>query len=223
MSESNEQVTPLAEVMQDIHGSQGDEETLRGKYAEFLPVKPERKGLHGCTKPPVEIKQERPEHRFLIFLYAQGMSTKDVFTQLGGQWDSERNLPISGTGQYSYQHLHTIRRQAWFQQQLVAYMEECGKDVIRARLESELMPSIEKVVEIRDKHDAPMALQLKAAESLIDRFLGKPVQQVVTQPASTVDKYEKEAEALRLEAAQVEAELRNLNPALVDESYEKIT
>lgn len=171
--------------------------------------------LHNVTRPPVVIQQERPEHRFLVFLYAQGMSTKDIFVQLGGVWDDTKNLPVSGTGQYSYQHLHTIRRQAWFQTKLVEYMEQCGKDVIRAKFEAELMPSIEKVIEIRDDPNAPRALNLKAAESLIDRFLGKPVQHVAPVPVSSVDRYEKEVADLVKETEAIEIELKHLNPAFL--------
>ena len=243
------ETSSLTEALERAHGKDSAE-SLREKYAEYLPVKPDNQYrgrgrkkldrektnqefdperdesaytkaeeagrlLHGCTRPPLVIQQERPEHRFLVFLYAQGMSTKDIFIQLGGEWDSTRNLPVSGTGQYSYQHLHTIRRQAWFQTKLVEYMEQCGKDVIRAKFEAELMPSIEKVIEIRDNVDAPVALQLRAAESIIDRFLGKPVQQVQAVPVASVEKYEKEAADLVRETEAIEAELKNLNPALL--------
>lgn len=171
--------------------------------------------LHGATRPPIILQNERPEHRFLVFLYAQGMSTKDIFTQLGGVWDSSRNLPVSGTGQYSYQHLHNIRRQAWFQKNLIAYMDECGKDLIKAKLEAELMPSIDRVIKIRDNDDAPASVQLSAANSLIDRFLGKATQQVVVTPASSVERYEKEADEIERETRAIDEELRNLNPALL--------
>jgi hypothetical protein len=173
-------------------------------------------GLHNNRRPPYIIQSERPEHRFLVFLYAQGLSTKEIYLQLGGQWDSERNLPISSPdARYSYQHLHTIRRQAWFQTKLVEYMEKCGEDVVRAKLKAELMPSIDKVIAIRDDVDAPKQLQLKAAESLIDRFLGKAVQQVVTVAPATVAKYAKDAADLQSELDAVESELKNLNPAFL--------
>lgn len=182
----------------------------------FVDAEADGKLLHNAARPSVTIQKERPEHRFLVFLYAQGMSTKDIYLQLGGEWDSTRNLPLPGTAaQYSYQHLHNIRRQAWFQTKLIEYMEQCGKDVIRAKFEAELMPSIEKVIEIRDDVNAPKQLQLRAAESLIDRFLGKPIQQVVALPVASVDKYEKDAAALARETEAIENELKNLNPAFL--------
>jgi len=240
------ETSPLAEVLQRAHGSSEEElrsqyaeflpvKNKRGpgsadpnrvkQSQEFNPerdehafTEAEENGnlLHNASRPQVVIQKERPEHRFLVFLYAQGMSTKDIYIQLGGEWDSKRNLPISGTSaQYSYQHLHNIRRQAWFQTKLIEYMEECGKDVIRAKFEAELMPSIEKVISIRDDADAPKQLQLRAAESLIDRFLGKPIQQVQSVPVASVSKYEKEAADLARETEAIEAELKNLNPAFL--------
>lgn len=249
MSEAQGSVTPLTEVMEEVHG--GDEESfLRERYAEFIPCEAvpkkkrryelnpgrpasksdyneERDGqqfrdgaadgtmLHGVKPPPVIIQQERPEHRFLIFLYSQGMSTKDVYIQMGGEWDSARNAPVSGTGQYSYQHLHTIRRQAWFQTKLVEYMEECGKDLIRAKLESELMPSIDTVIRIRDDKEAPKNVQLSAANSLIDRFLGKATVHIQAEDPSSVARYEKEAKELEAERRTLEAQINALNPSFL--------
>lgn len=213
-------VTPLTEVLEDAHND--SEARLRAEYAEYLEVEPTKDSpnmseqLHGNKPPAVTIQKETPQHRFLVFLFAQGLSQKDVFIQLGGQWDNEKNLPISGTGQFTYQHLGTIRRQGWFQKALIAYMEQCGKDAIQARLETELIPSIDKVVAIRDNVNAPPNVQLAAANSLIDRFLGKPVQHVQKSVERTIQTFEDDADALQREAEKIEAELRNINPALVN-------
>ncbi len=186
--------------------------------AAFGELEAEGKLLHGATRPPVTIQQERPEHRFLVFLFAQGLSTKDIFIQLGGEWNASANAPISGTGQYSYQHLHTIRRQAWFQKRLVEYMEECGKDVVRAKLEAECMPSLDRVIAIRDDVNAPVAVQLRAAESLLDRFLGKAAITVTHVQASSVDRYEKEISELEAESAALTAQINSLNPSFLTNS-----
>lgn len=171
--------------------------------------------LHNEARPSVIIDKEKPEHRFLIFLFAQGMSVKDVFCQLGGEWDKELSRPVSGTGQYSYQHLITIRRQSWFQSKLIQYMEELGKSAVQARLELEVMPSIERIAKLRDDPDAPKAVQLNASNSLLDRFLGKPQQSVQVVPVSNVARYEQDAEKLQQEVEKIEAEIRNLNPAVL--------
>jgi hypothetical protein len=194
--------------------TKGEFDPARDEQA-FVDAEADGNLLHGARRPPVTLQQERPEHRFLVFLYAQGISTKDIFIQLGGEWDASRNAPISGTGQYSYQHLHTIRRQAWFQSKLVQYMEECGKDVVKAKFEMELMPSIDKVIAIRDDQNAPVAIQLRAAESLIDRFLGKAAITVVQQTPSSVERYEKEVAELQAESDALTAQINSLNPSFL--------
>jgi hypothetical protein len=170
--------------------------------------------LHNPATPQFHILREKPEHRFLIYLFAQGNSTKDIFLQLGGEWDAELNKPIPGTGQYTYPWLTQIRKQAWFREQLTNFLHAAGKDLIAAKLETEVSPSLEVVISIRDDITLPASVRLRAADSLIDRHLGKPIQHIKSELVKTVDSFEKSAETLQAELDQIDAELKAHNASL---------
>ena len=186
-------------------------------HSEFIPGVDSNDGgprdLHNAPPPNFHIQKETPEHRFLLYLFAQGNSTKEVFLQLGGEYDPITNLPKSGTGRYSYHWLCQIRRQAWFRDQLTAFLHETGKDLVQAKLQTEVIPSLEVVISVRDDQNAPSATRLAAANSLIDRFLGKPTQHVKTEQVATVNKYEEDAASLQRQLAQVEEEMKSINAA----------
>lgn len=171
--------------------------------------------LYGAKESPpaFNIKKESPEHRFLLYLFAQGNSSRDVFVQLGGQLDPVTKLPVPGTGKYSYHWVCQIRRQAWFRQQLTQFLHETGKDLVQAKLQTEVIPSLEAVIEIRDNIDAPANVRLTAANSLIDRFLGKPTQVVQQIVPTTVQRFEEDAADLERQITQVEEEMQALNAA----------
>jgi hypothetical protein len=171
--------------------------------------------LHGAKAPNFVIGQETPEHRFLLYLFAQGNSSKDVFVALGGQLDPVTKQPVPGTGKYSYHWVCQIRRQAWFREQLTQFLHETGKDLVQAKLQTEVIPSLDVVLSIRDNEDAPSNVRLTAANSLIDRFLGKPTQVVQQLAPASVAKFESDAETLERQIAQVEEEMKSLNAATV--------
>lgn len=163
--------------------------------------------LEGGNLPEFRIVNEKPEHRFLVYLFAQGLNIREVFEQLGGKYD-EANRPISGTGQWSYAYLTQIRRQPWFESRLLTLMQEQGVDKVQAKLELELFPSLEVVKELRDDHSVAPATRLNAANSLIDRFLGKPIQHVKSESVSEVHTFEHDVEKLEREILDIEAQIQ---------------
>jgi hypothetical protein len=161
----------------------------------------------------IRLQKESSRHRALIYLFAQGGTARNVFEQLGGRWDTENNRPISGTGEYSYQQLLNIRRQPWFQNELLEVIAENGSPLIEARLKLEQMASLETLIEIRDSKEEKGATRAACANSILDRFLGKPAQLVKTEAVASVSSHENEANELRERLKRLEAEALNLNPA----------
>jgi len=161
----------------------------------------------------VRLQKESSRHRVLVYLFAQGGTVRNVFEQLGGKWDEEKKCPVSGTGEYSYQQLINIRRQPWFQNELLSVIAENGSPLIEARLKLEQMASLETLIEIRDCKAEKGATRAACANSILDRFLGKPAQLVRTEAAASVASHENEANELKERLRRLEAEAHNLNPA----------
>jgi len=138
------------------------------------------------------IIHEKPEHRLIVYLKARGLSNKEVSEKTG----------------YSPAWVSQICRQPWFRLRLVQELREAGLDRVAKLLESSALDSIFTILEIRDDPTAPKAVRRACADSLLDRFLGKPTVHV-------------EHEASRMpsspELAAVDSELQQIDKQLKDQ------
>lgn len=124
---------------------------------------PER--LEGDTLPSTFILKEKPEHRIVIYLKAQGLSNKEIARRIG----------------YQESWVAQILRQPWARARLVKEIGEQGRDAIASLLQGTVEDSLFTLIDIRDSKDAKAADRVAAANSLLDRFLGKPTQRVETK------------------------------------------
>lgn len=137
------------------------------------------------------LEKEKFEHRLILWMCANGQSSKEIAQATG----------------YSYNGIQKIKSQSWFRQQFVELTTKMGKDSVNQFLKGEVMNSLEKLVEIRDT--APKASdQRAAADSILDRFLGKATAKVEVQSTSTVVQSTAEAAALKQEAQRIAQQLQ---------------
>lgn len=114
--------------------------------------------LAGDSIGEVTIQKERPIHRMMIWMHAQGGKISDIATHTG----------------YSPQMVRTILRQPWARQRLLQILKETGLDAVKHFLTHEVAPSLEVLREIRDGEIPGKASdRAGAANSILDRALGK--------------------------------------------------
>lgn len=147
-------------------------------------------GLSGCPPPPLELKKENNAHRIMLYLAAAG----------------NNNTEIAGITGYTSQHVSTVMRQDWFQQQLARLIEESGKPVIDQLLQSEATKSLQTLLELRDGEKTPANVRAQCAFNILDRVLGKPTQKTESvnhnfnrTSTMSMEELEREEERLRLE------------------------
>jgi hypothetical protein len=104
------------------------------------------------------IIHEKPEHRLIVYLKAQGLSNKEVADKTG----------------YTQSWVSQICRQPWFRLRLVQELKDAGADKVNEILRSAALDSVFTIIDIRDDVTAPKAVRRACADSLLDRFLGKP-------------------------------------------------
>jgi len=139
--------------------------------------------------PNFAIINEKPEHRLIVYLKARGMSNREVAAKTG----------------YSEPWISQICRQPWFRLRLVTELKEAGLDKVAKLLESAAVDSIFTILEIRDDETAPKAVRRACADSLLDRWLGKPTVHVA---------HEGERLPSSPELAAVDTELRQIDQQL---------
>lgn len=137
--------------------------------------------LHN-TSPTIDIAREKPEHRIMVYLKAQGYTNREISKATG----------------YTEPWVSQITRQPWFKERLALELREAGLDPIKQFLAGEALPSLEALAEIRDNDQAPAAARVAATNAILDRAFGKPTQHIESK--STVDVTNARATAERLEA-----------------------
>lgn len=146
-----------------------------------------------ATDPNLAILDEKPEHRLIVYLKGKGLSNKEVSNKTG----------------YTQAWVSQITRQPWFRLRLVQELREAGVDQIQQVLKANALDSIFTLVDIRDDPQAPKAVRKSAADSLLDRYLGKATQKFADESASTPST--EELHNLDKQIAEIDTQLKNEN------------
>lgn len=148
------------------------------------PVQDGSAWLHNQQLPSVLIKHAKVEHRVMLWYKAQGKSNRECGQLLG----------------YSDAQVSQITRQPWFMADLRELLEDSGQDLIRKMLEGAAVDSIVELVSVRDNPKTPASVKVAACTQLLDRFLGKPKQEVTIEkkenPIKQVEKIDSELDEL---------------------------
>lgn len=115
----------------------------------------------GASDPKILVK-EQPRHRLMILLKAKGMSNREIAEYVGCS-------PVT----VSY-----VLRQPFARERLAKIINDAGGDVVRTILEGTVVDTVHKLIDLRDNEKVPPAVQKAACTDLLDRFLGKPTQQL---------------------------------------------
>lgn len=115
--------------------------------------------FHNTKLPNLAIIHEKPEHRIIVYLKAEGHTNREIAAKMG----------------YSEAHVSQITRQIWFQRRLIQELKTTGRDNLNSFLKVQAEESLMTLVHLRD-HAKSEQVRVASAVNLLDRFLGKPVQ-----------------------------------------------
>lgn len=169
-----------------------DESVERGE----IKVDPAQR-FFNSKDPNLAIIHEKPEHRLVIFMKAKGSSNRDIAAASG----------------YTEQWVSQILRQPWARTRLAEEIRVAGQDQIQTVLASAAIDSVHTLIELRDDKNTPASVRRASCVDLLDRYLGKPKQQVEVShdPTSSKDLAE-----LDREAEQLEKEINRLSGTLTE-------
>jgi len=150
----------------------------------------------GTKEPMWELNSEQAWHKVAAFVFATGVSAREVAKRL------DRSEPA----------VQNLTRQKWFQEQVTQIIAELGggKDIMPL-IQGEQMNSLGTLVEMRDNPRVPAAARISCARDILDRGLGKPTQRIEMShevhsedPVAEVEKLEQENNRLRNEQQSCE-------------------
>jgi ElaB/YqjD/DUF883 family membrane-anchored ribosome-binding protein len=150
--------------------------------------------------PGYAIRHEQPKHRLVIYLKASGKTNKEIAKSSG----------------FSEEWVSQILRQPWARKQLLEELKTLGTDPVQGLLSSTAEDSVYTIIELRDKAD-DASVRLRAAQDLLDRYLGKATQRVESRNQiafieGDIEKVDSELAALELEIGRLQGLPVPLNP-----------
>lgn len=104
--------------------------------------------------------------------------------------------------------LQNMRKQPAFKKRVEDMCKEEGRDLIKATLEGMVIPSIEVLNDIVQNPDERGSARVAAANSILDRFLGKPVVTVESSTKLNISTAASTADSVKHELEQIDAELK---------------
>ncbi len=120
--------------------------------------------------PQYILKKERPEHRFICYLAAQGFTSTEIAKETG----------------FTTAMIHYVRKQPWAQTFIANAMEKAGHKLVMQELQGSAREAAKKLVKIMrgEEEGAKVADIAKAANDILNRCYGTAPQVVMH---STVD------------------------------------
>ena len=135
------------------------------------------------------LQRETPLQREAVLLRMAGLTVTEIARELGA----------------SVAHISQSLRTPWARKRLIEHLHR-SKQVLIDTLQQEAAASVLTLVELRDDTEAPKAVRRQAADSLLDRYLGKAPQTVNlnrTELPASVEDAERKLAALQVEAKRL--------------------
>lgn len=137
----------------------------------------------GAPIPVVTLMAEKPEHRIVCYLKAQGLPHKEIAERTG----------------YTAEHVGTILAQPWARKRVLEEINDAGRGSLTELFSLEAHQSLAVLCEIRDDKRAAAAVRVTACKELLDRHLGKSVarHEIKAPAAVNVDELDQKLEEVR--------------------------
>jgi hypothetical protein len=116
-------------------------------------------------------KNEKWEHRIVAFLKAQGYSNKEIAERTG----------------YTTASVSNIIQTPWAKQLIMEEINRSGRTAVDVLLQSTVVDNIEFLASTVNNDKAQTRDRISAANSLLDRALGKPTQTIAHKEAPNLD------------------------------------
>jgi len=116
--------------------------------------------LHNDRAPHYGIKHQKPEHRIVILLKAQGNSNKEIAEVTGMSAVAVAN----------------ILRQPWARKQLVEEINSAGRNEVVQMFKGAALEVAEQVISIVKNPESRDSDKISASHLILDRLFGKPNQ-----------------------------------------------
>lgn len=149
----------LAAAARNLALANGERDFGKRQFGENAKMEDALVGDFDATR---ELTQERPHHRTMVNMAMAGYNHKEIADFTG----------------YSAITVANTLKQPWARERLIKKSMQTVQEEIREFLEGEVLPSLKTLRSVRDDMETPKAVKVVASNSILDRYLGKPVQPI---------------------------------------------
>lgn len=114
---------------------------------------------------------EQPWHRLAVQYACKGLKYIDIAVMVG----------------HTSTAVSEVLRQPWARQMIIEKTKTVLQDEIKALLEREMLPSLQKLAEVRDSEKSKASEVISASNSLLNRGMGMPTQLITTNESVNLD------------------------------------
>jgi hypothetical protein len=196
MSQEESQLQSLLADFEDTpsaspaSGNGGDEVRCGGltnhdmSEPQLLDVTP----LHNRKRGSVVLQQEQLHHRIFALLKAQGYDCREIAEMTG----------------YTPTTVQYTLAQPWMEKMILDEVMKIGRTKIAAVLDAEVLPSVQKLIALRDSTQSTPEVQRKCSNDLLNRVFGMPNQPISRSDSSAI------ADARKMSDAEIAEEISRL-------------
>lgn len=170
--------SPPPRLVQGMDGTQRSDPYTSPSAGTPLPSA-DPDSLFGSSVAYQTYRKEKPEHRMMLWLRLQGHNVRETAALTG----------------YTPQSVSQICKQPWFVEAFCRLSKEVGKDAVTTFLEGEVLPALQRTLDLAKNAEAD-AVRLAANREILDRFLGKSVAKVESKVSGQIDTVVYDAEKL---------------------------
>lgn len=150
-------------------------------------------GETATSMPTFVIIDEKPIHLAIAYMMVAGRTRKEIGDSTG-----------LGTNMLS-----NLSKQPWFKDRIKQIADANGKDMVKAFLEGQVLTSLETLSTIRDDPGEKGATRVSAANSILDRYLGKPTTHIEAKSTLNIHTAAEAANQVESELEKIDRELRD--------------
>ena len=103
---------------------------------------------------------------------------------------------------YTREHVGMVLRQPWARARLLDFLKEKQVDPAETLLRASVIDNISTLIEVRDDQASGGPARIAAANALLDRYLGKPLQRVESKTSHSIDTDDIDEKLRALEAEE---------------------
>ena len=127
--------------------------------------------LYGAKEPHYAILHEKPQHRVMIYLAAQGHTVTEIADLTG----------------FTTVCVNNVLRQPWAQKRITEEIANSGRSKVEMVLKGSQLAAIERLIAEMDNPDARPSERINAADKILDRVMGKPNQPLTISEGKSLD------------------------------------